>query len=313
MGRGHDSPMVRTLARVLLGVSFGVLVGCAVPGQMTEPGTGPASDQTDSRRRETIPGSTRPPQGMSRGDWLSRVAACHLLRVGQNLDVAVTDSAVIAAADKYGLRVDAIIERSNQLVVEYNARGSALLEFATESCRQVSDATGMASTLVRFEPNGTLRMHWLRIDGAEITDGFAEKTIGELRRGRAVGLVINSPGGSVFEARKLGRYLRIMGLRTAVDQACTSACIDVLAGGAERYVTPDAKLGIHQSKVPRRFSSHEGGQLYVADAFLYLREMGIDPDVAIAAASIPNNKILLISLSDALQTGLVTDVIERVE
>jgi hypothetical protein len=41
--------------------------------------------------------------------------------------------------------------------------------------------------------------------------------------------------------------------------------------------------------------------------------MGIDPDVAIAAASVPNDKILLISLSDALQTGLVTDVIERIQ
>jgi hypothetical protein len=65
--------------------------------------------------------------------------------------------------------------------------------------------------------------------------------------------------------------------------------------------------------VPRRFSSHEGGQRYVADAFLYLREMGIDPDVAIAAASVPNNKILIISLSEALKTGLVTDVVERLQ
>lgn len=285
------------LAILLLGVSVGILCGCAT----SDSGSGP------------IAGSAHPPQGLSQADWLSRVAACHLLRVGQNLDVAVTDTAVIAAADKYGFRVDAIIDRSNQLVAEYDSRGPALVAFAAESCRQVSEATGVTSALVRFERDGTLRTTWLRIDGVEITDGFAEATISEIRLRRVVGLVINSPGGSVFEARKLGRYLRTMGLRTAVDQSCTSACIDVLAGGVERYVTPAAKLGIHQSRVPRRFSSHEGGQLYVADAFLYLREMGIDPDVAIAAASVPNNKILLISLPDALQTGLVTDVIERLD
>jgi hypothetical protein len=285
------------LAILLLGVSVGILCGCAT----SDSGSGP------------IAGSAHPPQGLSQADWLSRVAACHLLRVGQNLDVAVTDTAVIAAADKYGFRVDAIIDRSNQLVAEYDSRGPALVAFAAESCRQVSEATGVTSALVRFERDGTLRTTWLRIDGVEITDGFAETTISEIRLRRVVGLVINSPGGSVFEARKLGRYLRTMGLRTAVDQSCTSACIDVLAGGVERYVTPAAKLGIHQSRVPRRFSSHEGGQLYVADAFLYLREMGIDPDVAIAAASVPNNKILLISLPDALQTGLVTDVIERLD
>lgn len=291
--------MPRLLAILLLGVSVAILCGCATPDSGSESGP--------------ISGSVHPPQGMSQADWLSRVAACHLLRVGQNLDVAVTDTAVIAAADKYGFRVEAIIDRSNQLVTEYGSRGPALVAFAAESCRQVSEATGVTSALVRFESDGTLRTTWLRLDGVEIADGFAEETISELRRRRVVGLVINSPGGSVFEARKLGRYLRTMGLRTAVDQACTSACIDVLAGGVERYVTPAAKLGIHQSRVPRRFSSHEGGQRYVADAFLYLREMGIDPDVAIAAASVPNNKILLISLPDALQTGLVTDVIERLD
>lgn len=263
--------------------------------------------------RDQLTGAGTLPTGMSRDDWLSRIAACHLLRVGQNLDVAVTDSAVIAAADQYGFRVDAIIDRANLLIQQYGSRGAALVAFATDACQQVAAETGMPSTLVRFEPDGTLRTTWLRIDDLEITDGFADRTILELRRRRAVGLVINSPGGSVYEARKLGRHLRVMGLRTAVDRLCTSACIDVLAGGVERYVTPEAKLGIHQSRVPRRFSSHEGGQLYVADAFLYLREMGIDPDVAIAAASVPNDKLLLISLTDALQTGLVTDVIERVE
>ena len=299
--------MRRAPATAVLGLSVALLCGCAIQGMGQDTGTGPTSDQGD------IAGSAPPPGGMDRDDWLSRIAACHLLRVGQNMDVAVTDTAVIAAAEKYGYHVETIIERSNRLVGEYGSRGPALVAFATESCREISEATGVTSTLVRFERDGTLRTAWLRIDGAEMADGFAEETISELRRRRAVGLVINSPGGSVFEARKLGRHLRAMGLRTAVDQTCTSACIDVFAGGVERYVTPEAKLGIHQSRVPRRFSSHEGGQRYVADAFLYLREMGIDPDVAIAAASVPNNKILIISLSEALKTGLVTDVVERLQ
>ena len=96
-----------------------------------------------------------------------------------------------------------------------------------------------------------------------------------------------------------------------MDQICVSACIDVLAGGAERYATPGAKLGIHQSRVPGRYSSHAGGQLYVADSYRYLREMGVDAEVAIAAASIPNDKILLIPLADALKTRLITAVVER--
>ncbi|MBK1718297.1 hypothetical protein [Thiocystis violacea] len=247
------------------------------------------------------------------GELLSTVASCHLLRVGQTNDVAVTDATVIIAADKYGLAITTIVERANQMVREYERRPSDLVVRAVDACQRLADLTGIAPALVRFESDGRLRTAWLRIDNVEIVPGFAQRTIADLRRRKAIGLVINSPGGSVDEARKLGRYLRANGLRSAVDGYCASACVDVLAGGVERYVTSGAKLGIHQSKVPRRYSSHEGGQLYVADAFLYLREMGVDADVAIAAAAVPNNQVLLISLSDALATKLVTGVVDGFE
>jgi hypothetical protein len=256
-------------------------------------------------------GGARPPEGMDRDQLVETAAACHLLRVGQNLDGNVTDATVVAAVRKYRLDIEDVIRRANQLVERYRGSGPALAQRAGAACAVLAAATGARPALVRLEPNGRPRAVWLRVDGAEIGDGFAARVIAELRAQKAVGLIINSPGGSVFEARKLGRYLRANGLRAAVDQACVSACIDVLAGGAERFATRDARLGIHQSRVPDRYSSHEGGQLYVAESFRYLREMGVDADVAIAAASIPNDKILLIPLSDALETGLVTAVVER--
>ena len=272
-----------------------MLAGCAPANRMA--GTGGA-DGSGALDREAL---------------LSIIASCHLLRVGQTNDVAATDATVIIAADQYHLSITAIVERANQMVKDYERRPSDLVSRAVESCQRLAELTATTSALVRFESDGTLRTAWLRIDGVEIGPGFARRTINELRRRKAIGLVINSPGGSVDEARKLGRYLRSNGLRTAVDAYCASACIDILAGGVERYVTASARLGIHQSKVPRRYSSHEGGQLYVADAFLYLREMGVDADVAIAAAAVPNNRILLISLSDALTTRLVTGVVDGFE
>ncbi|AFL75055.1 hypothetical protein [Thiocystis violascens] len=260
--------------------------------------------------RRDAPAPAPAPAGIARDELLSTLAACHLLRVGQTNDVAVSDAVVIAAADRYGLTVDAIVERSNRLIQEYRALGPVLVALAVDACRSLSAETGVTSALMRFEPDGRPRMVWLRIDDVEMTEGFAERVMVELRQRRAIGLVINSPGGSVHEARKLGRWLRANGLRTAVDRVCTSACVDVLAGGVERYVTRDARLGVHQSKVPHLYSSHEGGQLYVADSARYLREMGVDAEMAIAAASVPNDKILLIPLSDALATGLVTGVVD---
>lgn len=256
-------------------------------------------------------GGARQPDGLNRDQLLSLVASCHLLRVGQNLDNRVTDATVVSAVQQFRLSFDAVIKRANQLVLRYQADGPALAERAIQACGDLALLTGVRPALVRLEENGRPRAIWLRLDGAEITNGFAERVIRELRDKKAVGLIINSPGGSVHEARKLGRYLRANGLRAAVDELCVSACIDVLAGGAERYALRGARLGIHQSRVPSRYSSHEGGQLYVADSFLYLREMGVDADVAIAAASVPNDKLLLIPLADALETRLITAVVDR--
>ena len=289
LGLGR-SPVARRLLLILLALA---LTGCAGGGA----GLGL--------------GGPRPPDGLSRDQLLSLVASCHLLRVGQNLDVRVTDATVVSAVQQYRLSFEDVIQRANQLVLRHQSRGAALAARATRACTDLAALTGVSPALVRLEETGRPRAVWLRLDGAEITQGFADRVIRELRDKKAVGLIINSPGGSVYEARKLGRYLRANGLRAAVDEACVSACIDVLAGGAERYALRGARLGIHQSRVPSRYSSHEGGQLYVADSFRYLREMGVDADVAIAAASVPNDKLLLIPLADALETRLITAVVDR--
>ena len=286
----------RALFGFLGGISL-LLLGCVPPPERSE-----AEAETPASRLT-----------LNREALLVTIASCHLLRVGQTNDVASTDATVIIAADKYRLSITSIVERANRLVSDYAQRPLELINQAVEACNQLAELTDTAPALVRFEPDGTLRTAWLRLDGVEITTGFAQRTITELRLRKAIGLVINSPGGSVDEARKLGRYLRANGLRTAVDDYCASACIDVLAGGVERYATPLARIGVHQSKVPPRYSSHEGGQLYVADAFLYLREMGVDADVAIAAATVPNNRVLIISPAEALNARLITGVVEGFE
>lgn len=251
------------------------------------------------------------PAGLDRDELLTEIAACHLLRVVQNEDRAATDAVVIAALDRYGFEVEAMIARANDLTRAAAARPdqrTQLYALARSACEELADLTGAASGLVRFSDDGQVDKTWLVVDG-QIGDGFADKVIARLRAEKAVGLVINSPGGSLFEARRLGRWLRENGLPVGVDKLCTSACVDVLAGGIERYVTANVRLGIHQSKVPPHLSSHEGGQLSVVSAALYLREMGIDDSVALAAAAVPNNKMYWISLGEALDTGLATKVV----
>lgn len=296
-----EGQLSRLLPRLVLFLTLGqLLAGCAGPAQVR---VGPA-EQVDQTEDVDLPLRLR------RDDLLTGIAACHLRRVAQNSDRGATDAVVIAALERYEFTVELMIARSNQLMrgAANPAERASLRELSRDACDQLAALTGVPSSLVRFDATGKLDNTWVSVNG-EIGEGFSETVIRRLRQDKAVGLLINSPGGSLFEARRLGRYLRTNGLRVGVDGLCTSACVDVLAGGIERYVTSSAKLGIHQSKVPKHLSSHEGGQLSVAAAALYLREMGVDEVVALAAAAVPNNKMYWIPVSEALKTGLATKLV----
>jgi hypothetical protein len=250
----------------------------------------------------------RPVPRLDRDALLSLAASCHLLRVGQTAETAVTDATVVAAVNNFGFSVEDLLQRSDSLLRAYRARERELAAAVGGSCDRLAAVTGAKPALVRFDQAGAIEATWLRVKG-EINEGFAEDVIAEIRRRRASGLIIESSGGSVYEARQLGRFLRANGIRTAVDKLCLSACVDVLAGGVTRLVTPGARLGIHQSRVPKNISSHEGGQTYVAEAALYLREMGVDSAVALVAAAVPHDQIYLISTENALETRLATQVV----
>lgn len=86
----------------------------------------------------------------------------------------------------------------------------------------------------------------LLIQGA-LGDGITEQAQALLdQQPRIKTVSLNSPGGRVREGRALGLLIKSRQLKTYTDRGCFSACTLAYAGGKERLLHPDAKLGFHQ-------------------------------------------------------------------
>ena len=146
---------------------------------------------------------------------------------------------------------------------------------------------------------------WITIDG-EITEGWAQRAIAQIRDAEAGGVVLNSGGGLVEEARKLGRWIRAQGLDTAVQQKCASACVNAWAGGVHRYMASGAKIGFHRATAAD--AGYEDGQADVAAFATYLRSMGIEAadTIAVRAASTSSSGMDWIGAKEAQALNLAT-------
>jgi len=115
------------------------------------------------------------------------------------------------------------------------------------------------------------------------------------------GVILNSPGGSVSDALRLGRYIRDTDLTTALRSGdiCYSACPYMLAAGTRRDVPDDASVGVHQhffgeSTLLPAFVAVEDIQRGQGEVMTYLNQMGIDPLVMQHALVTPPDEIYLL-------------------
>jgi hypothetical protein len=62
---------------------------------------------------------------------------------------------------------------------------------------------------------------------------------------RIVGLDLDSTGGSLYEGVRIAALTHQKGLSTYVANECDSACAFIFLLGRKRYVSKDAKIGVH--------------------------------------------------------------------
>lgn len=153
-----------------------------------------------------------------------------------------------------------------------------------------------------------------------------DRALSYIRRGGFREVWLDSPGGAVGPAYKLGHALRERGTITRVPRRaiCASACVDVFVGGLVRFVDPGGRVMVHPGSIFTEESAH------VAETFVrqgktetvvhyfeqeatretgrwarHLTYMGVSMDLIDFAAKVPHNCVITLSRKELLHFNVV--------
>lgn len=155
----------------------------------------------------------------------------------------------------------------------------------------------------------------------EINPGDADRIIGALEHAKPSKLIsdisvrapsqlydsrqwlwvrVESPGGDIDDAMKIGRYLRSANALIAVAQQCNSSCVFLLAGATER-INLDAvpgKVGVHRPYFQNAPAGADFERMF-GDMHMkvvaYLQEMRVSTTLGDVMFAIPPEKLGLLS------------------
>ena len=133
----------------------------------------------------------------------------------------------------------------------------------------------------------------------------------------SIPVALNSPGGDVEEALKIGRMLRAEEAKTVIlpGMICASACPYMLAGGTDRRVSNRGAVGMHQHyyETPAylpAFWAVEDIQHGQGQVMEFLIEMGVDSSVMLHSLNTPPDEIYVLVEEELLGSRLATETMD---
>lgn len=134
-------------------------------------------------------------------------------------------------------------------------------------------------------------------------------------------ILLNSPGGRVVAAMRLGQIFRqlrvsiaIAGYKEVGQRAgpttghCMSACVYLMMGGVKRVVPPDSQVGIHRMSATgygdtQPHTSASPSIAYADENMVnslahYAAQMGVDPTLIRTAETIPPETIRILTAAE---------------
>jgi len=181
-------------------------------------------------------------------------------------------------------------------------------------CVDVADGTNRlrCKPIVIHGPDGNAEYSVIRMNG-RIVQGDYERYLAILRTNRPLVdmLILDSEGGDVLEALKIGRLTRRLVISTSVPDRCWSACVFIFAGSPSPLtlarLNPEvpAELGVHKPTFEDRYFAgltlEDAEKLYqqlYAGIGSYLQEMRVPEEVTKLMWDTPSNKLAFVRLTE---------------
>ena len=197
-------------------------------------------------------------------------------------------------------------------------------------------AISMGGRVAAQQPNAGLSFNYRQLDLRRLNMGVRQFVyasgaikVGDLARltafktqnaiGSGAVLILDSPGGNVFEAMAIARYIRSVGMDTWVGSrpagpdeitdrgGCYSACTLLFLGGVHRSVSQQSAFGVH------RFfwaDDKEGGtdaaQILFGQIVSFLKEMGVDPGLSVEMSRSGRVEMNILTGVTMARLGVVT-------
>jgi len=117
---------------------------------------------------------------------------------------------------------------------------------------------------------------------------------------------LNSPGGSVKEARRMAALIANAHIAAIADTYCYSACALAFLGATERYITPDARIGFHHE------SNRDGSVADIAESEkidqTFMASRGLPASFLKKAFSTPASDIWTPTTKELTDANVITGV-----
>ncbi|WP_024506621.1 GYF domain-containing protein [Bradyrhizobium sp. ARR65] len=119
---------------------------------------------------------------------------------------------------------------------------------------------------------------------------------------------LNSPGGRIEEAQRIGDMLKKRNLDTYVVNSCLSACTIIFLSGRNRYITRNAKIGFHQ---PDFAGLTDDDRMRLArKEELRLQRFGLSAEFAKQATKAPPNEMWTPTPQQLIDERVATKIVD---